>query len=107
MADRKVPPFEWGLSNATDRLGCAFGLKVPDSRLGACNHLIAWTFAAVFLFVATSAVVQDQKKPQPRSVSPDGKWQLRTGAAGEQNDFVIAKAGSDETFLVLSEEGIR
>ena len=56
------------------------------------------------MFVATSAVAQEQKKPQPRSVSPDGKWELRTGAAGEQNDFVIAKAGSAETSLVLSEE---
>lgn len=76
----------------------------PDSPLGARNHLIAWTFAAVFLFVATSAVAQEQEKPQPRSVSPDGKWELRTGAAGEQGDFVIAKAGSVEASLVLSEE---
>jgi hypothetical protein len=52
----------------------------------------------------TSAFPQEQKKPQPRSVSPDGKWELRAGAAGEQDDFVIAKAGSDGTSLVLSEE---
>jgi hypothetical protein len=75
-----------------------------DSRLDACNHLITCTFAAVFLLVATSAFAQEQKKPQARSVSPDGKWEFRAGAAGEQDDFVIAKAGSDETSLVLSEE---
>ena len=75
-----------------------------DSGLGACNHLVTWRFAAVFLLVATSAFAQEQKKPQARSVSPDGKWEFRAGAAGEQGDFVIAKAGSDETSLVLSEE---
>ena len=77
--------------------------STPDSALGSCSNLVAWTFAAVFLFVATSAVAQEQKKPQPRSVSPDGQWELRAGAT-EQDDFVIAKAGSDETSLVLSEE---
>jgi hypothetical protein len=87
----------------------------PDSVLGACNHLITWTFAAVFLLVATSAFAQEQEKPPAKSVSPDGKWEFRAGAAGEpvrspatrrgfQDDFVIAKAGSDETSLVLSEE---
>ena len=75
-----------------------------DSGLGACNYLIAWTLAAVFLLVATSAFAQEQKKPQARSVSPDGKWEFRAGAAGEQGDFVLSKAGSDETSLVLSEE---
>jgi hypothetical protein len=75
-----------------------------NSGLGACNHVIKWTFAAVFLLVATSASAQDQKKLPARSVSPDGKWEFRAGAAGEQGDFVIAKAGSDETSLVLSEE---
>jgi hypothetical protein len=73
------------------------------SGLGMCNHLITWTFAAVFLLVATSAFGQEQKKPQARSVSPDGKWEFRAGAR-EQDDFVIAKAGSNETSLVLSEE---
>jgi len=58
----------------------------------------------VFLLVATSAFAEEQDKPQARSVSPDGKWEFRGGAAGEQEDFVIAKAGSDETSLVLSEE---
>ncbi|MGC1321024.1 MAG: hypothetical protein WA849_02475 [Candidatus Udaeobacter sp.] len=76
----------------------------PDSGLGACDHLITWTFGAAFLFVATSAFAQEQAKPQARSVSPDGKWEFRAGAAGEQEDFVIAKAGSAETSLVLSEE---
>jgi hypothetical protein len=76
----------------------------PDLGLGACNHLITWTFAAVFLLVATCAFAQEQEKPPARSVSPDGKWEFRAGAAGEQDDFVIAKAGSDETSLVLSEE---
>jgi hypothetical protein len=73
-----------------------------NSGLGACNHLVIWRFAAVF--IATSAFAQEQEKPPARSVSPDGKWEFRAGAAGEQADFVIAKAGSDETFLVLSEE---
>jgi hypothetical protein len=75
-----------------------------DSGLGSCNHLITYTFAAAFLLVATSAFAQEQTKPPARSVSPDGKWELRAGAAGEQGDFVIAKAGSKETSLVLSEE---
>jgi hypothetical protein len=75
-----------------------------ESGLGACNHLITWTFAAVFLLVATCAFAQEQEKPPARSVSPDGKWEFRAGAAGEQDDFVVAKAGSDETSLVLSEE---
>ena len=63
-----------------------------------------WTFGAVFLFVLTSAFAQEQEKPPARSISPDGKWQFRAAAAGEQEDFVIAKAGSDESSLVLSEE---
>jgi hypothetical protein len=60
--------------------------------------------AAVFLLVATSAFAQEQAKPPARSVSPDGKWEFRAGPTGEQEDFVIARAGSDETSLVLSEE---
>src|SRR5207247_1795201 len=68
------------------------------------NQLITWTFAALFLFVATSAFAQEQAKPLARSVSPDGKWEFRAGAAGGEGDFVIAKAGSNETSLVLSEE---
>ena len=54
--------------------------------------------------VAISAFAQKQKKQLARSVSPDGKWEFRAGAAGEEEDFVIAKAGSDEISLVLSEE---
>jgi len=75
-----------------------------DSGLGTCNHLIIWTFGAVFLLVATSAFAQEQAKPQARSVSPDGKWEFRAGAGGEQDNFVIARAGSIEASLVLSEE---
>src|SRR5207245_5702353 len=60
--------------------------------------------AAVFLLFATSAFAQEQETPPARSVSPDGKWEFRAGAAGEQGDFVIAKTGSVETSLVLSEE---
>ena len=75
-----------------------------DTGLGTCNHLITWTSAAVFLLVATSTFAEEGRKPQARSVSPDGKWEFRAGAAGEQDEFVIAKAGSDETSLVLSEE---
>jgi hypothetical protein len=72
--------------------------------MSACSRHITWTSAAAFLLVATSAFAEEQEKPQARSVSPDGKWELRAGAAGEQDDFVIAKAGSDETPVVLSEE---
>jgi hypothetical protein len=74
------------------------------SAMGACSRLITWTFAAVFLLVATSAFAQEHEKPPARSISPDGKWELSAGAAGEQDDFVIAKAGSNEISLVLSEE---
>lgn len=98
-------------SDAFTRLRAGYGVTseftaddpMSDLRLGAYNQLVAWTFAAVFLLVATATVAQEQKKPQPRSVSPDGKWELRTGAT-EQDDFVIAKAGSGEAALVLSEE---
>jgi hypothetical protein len=72
--------------------------------MSACCRHITRTSAAVFLLFATSAFAEEQEKPQARSVSPDGKWVFRGGAAGEQDDFVIAKAGSDETTLVLSEE---
>jgi hypothetical protein len=49
-------------------------------------------------------VTQQQEKPPARSVSPDGEWEFRVGAAGEQDDFVISKAGSIQASLVLSEE---
>ena len=75
-----------------------------ESGLGQCNHLITWTFGAVLLLVATPACSQEQAKPRARSVSPDGKWEFRAAAAGEQEDFVIAKAGSAEASLALSEE---
>ena len=45
-----------------------------------------------------------QAKPPARSVSPDSKWEFRASVAGEEDDFVIAKAGSVEASLVLSEE---
>ena len=76
----------------------------PDSSLGQCNHLFTWTFGAVFLLVATPAFAHEQAKPQARSVSPDGKWEFRARAAGEEEDFVIAKAGVVEPSLVLCEE---
>src|SRR6266536_5028391 len=68
------------------------------------TRLRAGSGAAVFLLFATSAFAQEQETPPARSVSPDGKWEFRAGAAGGQGDFVIAKAGSVETSLVLSEE---
>src|SRR5437773_3171343 len=74
------------------------------SAMGACSRLIAWVFAAVLSLVAASAFAQEQEKPPARSVSPDAKWEFRAGPAGEQDDFVIAKAGRVETSLVLSEE---
>ena len=73
------------------------------SAMGARSRLIAWVLAAVLSLVAASVFAQEQAKPQARSVSPDGKWELRAGAR-EQDDFVIAKAGSSETSIVLSEE---
>ena len=72
--------------------------------MSACSRRIADTLAVVFLLVATSAFAQEQAKPPARSVSPDGQWELRAGPTGEQEDFVIARAGSDETSLVLSED---
>ena len=62
------------------------------------------SFAAVFLLVPIFALAQRQAESRARSVSPDGNWEFRSGAAGEQGDFVIAKAASDDTALVLSEE---
>jgi hypothetical protein len=99
-------------SAAFTRLSAGYGAwgeitsndPTTEPGLGAYKHLITWTFAAGFLLVATSAFAQEQKQPQARSVSPDGKWEFRAAAAGEQEDFIIAKTGSDETSLVLSEE---
>lgn len=78
--------------------------STTNACLVACNHLIVWTVGAAFLFVATSTFAQKQAKPQARSVSPDGKWEFRASAAGEREEFVIAKAGNVEPSLVLSEE---
>lgn len=99
-------------SAAFTRLRAGYGVAgeitsndpTPDSGLGQCNHLFTWTFGAVFLLVAIPAFAQEQAKPQTRSVSPDGKWEFRARAAGEEEDFVIAKAGGVEPSLVLSEE---
>ena len=87
-------------------------LKLPSFPLARCYpsrlyllcHLVRWTVAAVFLFVATSVFAEEPGRSLTKSVSPDGKWELRVGAAGEQGNFVITKAGSDEAALVLSEE---
>jgi hypothetical protein len=92
------------------RAGCGAAGEITSndpttySGVGARDHLITWTFGAAFLLVAASGFAQEQAKPQARSVSPDGKWEFRASAAGEQGDFVIAKAGSVEASLVLSEE---
>jgi hypothetical protein len=99
-------------SAAFNRLRAGYGAAgeitsndpTTDSGLGACNHLITWAFGAVFLLVATPAFAQEQAKLQARSISPDGKWEFRAAAAGEQEDFVIAKAGVVEPSLVLCEE---
>src|SRR5262245_49495675 len=63
---------------------------------------IAVTCCVVYLW-QWLAFAQDSAKPHAKSVSPDGKWELRAGP-NEQDNFVIAKAGSDETAVVLSEE---
>ncbi len=53
------------------------------SPLARCypSRLTIWTFAAVFLLVATSAFAQEKEKQLARSVSPDGKWEFRAGVA--------------------------
>jgi len=71
--------------------------------MGASSRLIAGIFAAVLSLVAASAFAEEPEKSPAKSVSPDGKWELHAGAR-EQDDFVIAKAGSSETSIVLSEE---
>ena len=63
-------------------------------------HMIALTP------VASSA---DSTGPQPAgSVSPDGKWEFRLAAPNEEQDsrgvFVIAKRGSQEKSVALTEE---
>jgi len=71
--------------------------------MGACSRVIAEIFATVLSLVAASAFAEEPEKSPAKSVSPDGKWELHAGAR-EQDDFVIAKAGSSETSIVLSEE---
>ena len=75
-------------------------MNVKLARFPARSPLLA----SVFFSIAISAFAQEQTRQQAKCVSPDGKWEFRAGASGEQGDFVIAKAGSDEAFLVLSEE---
>lgn len=72
-----------------------------DGHLSTCKHFAIW---AVFLLGAMSGFGQQQEKQPAKSVSPDGKWEFRAGVAGEQEDFVIAKAGSADASLVLSED---
>lgn len=104
-----LAPMSLILSAPFTRAGCVAAGEITwngpttDPGPGACNHLITWTFAAALLLVAASAFAQEQKRPHARSISPDGKWELRAGAT-ERDDFVIAKAGSDQPSLVLSEE---
>src|SRR6266496_874354 len=64
---------------------------------------IALSCLGLFLILNQSIIAQE-RSPPARSVSPDGRWEFRAGAAGEQEDFVIAKAGSDQASVVLSEE---
>ena len=56
-----------------------------------------------FAFAADSAA-----EPAAGSISPDNKWECRLVAAGEEQGsdmvFVIARRGSDERSIVLSEE---
>ena len=70
--------------------------RLALSIAAACCVAYTWQWLA--------AEEQRPAKPQARSVSPDGRWELCTGAAGEQDDFVIAEAGSEAMSLVLSEE---
>ena len=78
-------------------------LTVAGSAPRRMKRRIALSCLGFFLILNQSIIAQEPSPPA-RSVSPDGKWEFRAGAAGEQGDFVIAKAGSDETFLVLTEE---
>ena len=78
-------------------------LTVAASAPRRMKRRIALSCLGLFLILNQSIIAQEPSPPA-RSVSPDGRWEFRAGAAGEQKDFVIAKAGSDETSVVLSEE---
>lgn len=73
-------------------------VRLVSSIAVVCCLICPWQ-----LLAAEDETSQKSAKPQARSVSPDGKWELHAGAH-ENDDFVIAKAGSDETSVVLSEE---
>ena len=73
-------------------------VKGLSSIAVVCCFICPWQGLA-----AEDETAQNSAKPQARSVSPDGKWELHAGAH-ENDDFVIAKAGSNETSVVLSEE---
>jgi hypothetical protein len=47
-------------------------------------------FAAGFFLIATCVFAQEQKKLPARSVSPDDKWELHAGAAGERDEPAAA-----------------
>jgi hypothetical protein len=59
-------------------------------------------FSTAIALLATS--VRAQEPGPPQSLSPDGKWEFRL-AAPDQRIFVIAKRGSKETSVALSEDG--
>lgn len=63
--------------------------------------------ACLFL-IQIVAVAQAQEPKAEGSISPDGKWEFRLAEADEEQDsgggFVIAKRGSKETSVALSEE---
>jgi hypothetical protein len=78
-------------------------LTVAGSAPRRMKRRIALSCLGLFLILNQSIIAQEPSPPA-RSVSPDGRWEFRAGATGEQEDFVIAKVGSDETSVVLSEE---
>src|SRR2546430_524521 len=78
-------------------------LTVAGSAPRRMKRRIALSCLGFFLILNQSIIAQEPSPPA-RSVSPDGKWEFRAGAASEQGDFVIAKSGSIETSPMLSEE---
>jgi hypothetical protein len=80
-------------------------VRLVSSIALACCFVCSWHWLAAEEAIKNSSnFAQEQAKPAVRSVSPDGKWEFRPGAAGEQDGFVIAKAGREQPSLVLSEE---
>src|SRR5262245_13936029 len=70
----------------------------------ASTIAIAFSVACPWQWLVAEGETNLQAKPPAKSVSPDTKWEFRAGVSGEEGDFVIAKAGSVEASLVLSEE---